>query len=71
VPMVTCPQCSYRMPVRSANLDEWAQCLRCVHRFVPRPPETARPAGRTLARSAAVCTGVAAALVAAVWLMVR
>lgn len=71
MPMVTCPQCQYRMAVRSANLDEWAQCLRCVNRFIPRPPADAVSAGRTPVRTAAVCTGVAAALAAAVWLMAR
>jgi uncharacterized paraquat-inducible protein A len=69
--MVTCPKCSYRMPVRSANLGEWAQCLRCVHRFIPGTPPPSRPTARAILQIAAVSTGVLATVAVAVWLMIR
>jgi hypothetical protein len=69
--MVTCPKCKYRMPVRSANLDEWTQCLRCVNRFIPGGPRPEPPSRTTIVRVAALCTGVVATLAVAIWLMVR
>ena len=71
VPMVTCPKCNYRMPVRSTNLGEWAQCLRCVHRFIPGEPPPEAWSATGLLRVVAVSTGVLATLAVAVWLMVR
>jgi hypothetical protein len=59
------------MPVRSVNLGEWAQCLRCVHRFIPGEPPPAPLSRGTMVRLAAVCTGVVATFAIAVWLIVR
>ena len=63
MPIVTCPKCEYRMHVRTRELCEYAQCLRCVARFIPAGPAAPRRSsawGSTAAAMTLVTAGAAA-----------
>jgi uncharacterized paraquat-inducible protein A len=67
MPLIPCPKCQYRSPVRSANLHLYAQCLRCTYRFIPQPQ-----APRSWGRAVIAAVGVLAiSALAVAWIILR
>jgi hypothetical protein len=68
MPLVECPTCHYRSPVRTDMLHSYAQCLRCTTRFIPEMRQSSWNVGGVLAAAGGV---LVVSLVAAALIMLR
>jgi hypothetical protein len=71
VPLVACPVCQYRNPVRTAKLTVFNQCLRCTTRFVPDRSATPTKPPTHWARVTALAGALVATLAGVAWLALR
>jgi uncharacterized paraquat-inducible protein A len=67
MPLIECPTCHYKMPVRAETLHQFNQCLRCTSRFIPAP-DPPRKMGRAVI---AACGVLVASMAAAAWIVLR